>query len=159
MYNVKEKGNWGVVMLKQEIFIEKPITDVWEFIVAEYAKSFKCSPSQLKDKEIETTVQSFGNKNVKIVQSVQKLEEFKLIEVLSENSRDLVTTGYALIEDPDGTFLTTYESAKGKSSVFRTWNYKLFALPILRNSSHKRMRQRLETIKGLLEGTLDLEEE
>ena len=33
-------------MLKEEIFIQKPIDEVWDFIVFEYAKSFKCSPSQ-----------------------------------------------------------------------------------------------------------------
>ncbi len=146
-------------MLKEEIFIEKPITDVWEFVITEYAKTFKCSPSQLEGKEVEATANSFSGKPVKIKQTVQIIEVNKRIEVTSENSRDLVTTGYELTEDADGTFLATYEKGEGKSSVFRTWNYKLFSWPILRNSSKKRLRHRLEMIKGILEKTIELEEE
>lgn len=142
-------------MLKEEIFIAKPITDVWEFIVNEYAKSFKCSPSQLMGKEMETTVPSFGNREIKIKQTVQALEKNKRIEVVSENSRDLVTTGYELTADEDGTFLMTYEKGQGKDSVFRTWNYKLWTFPILRNSSLKRLRHRLDMIKDTIETKKD----
>lgn len=143
------------MMLKEEIFIAKPITDVWEFIINEYAKSFKCSPSQLMGKEMETTVPSFGNREIQIKQTVQALEVNKRIEVTSENSRDLVTTGYELTEDEDGTFLMTYEKGQGKESMFRTWNYKLWTFPILRNSSLKRLRHRLEMIKGTIESKED----
>jgi|SRR5690554_2550155 len=139
------------MMLKEEIFIAKPITDVWEFIINEYAKSFKCSPSQLMGKEMETTVPSFRNREIQIKQTVQALEVNKRIEVISENSRDLVTTGYELTEDKDGTFLMTYEKGQGKESMFRTWNYKLWTFPILRNSSLKRLRHRLEMIKSTIE--------
>lgn len=139
------------MMLKEEIFIAKPITDVWEFIITEYAKSFKCSPSQLMGKEMETTVPSFRNREIQIKQTVQALEVNKRIEVISENSRDLVTTGYELTEDKDGTFLMTYEKGQGKESMFRTWNYKLWTFPILRNSSLKRLRHRLEMIKSTIE--------
>ena len=69
-------------MLKEEIFIEKPITDVWEFVITEYAKTFKCSPSQLEGKEVEATANSFSGKPVKIKQTVQIIEVNKRIEVL-----------------------------------------------------------------------------
>ncbi len=146
-------------MLKEEIFIEKPVEEVWDYIVLEYAKSFKCSPSQLKDKVLETTAKTFNNKEVKISQKVVQFEENKLIEVLSENSRDKVTTGYSLTEDPDGTFLATYEIGEGQDGFLRSLNYKLWTLPFLRKSTVKRLRVRLETIKGLIEGTFDLEQE
>ncbi len=145
-------------MLKEEIFIQKPIQEVWDYVVLEYAKSFKCSPSQLKDKEIESVAKTFNNQEVKIKQSVVTFEENTKIEVVSENAKDKVITGYTLTPDEDGTFLATYEQGEGKNSFFRSMNYKLWTLPILRNSSKKRLRHRLETIKGLIEGTFELED-
>ncbi len=146
-------------MLKDEIFIAKPVEEVWDYIVLEYAKSFKCSPSQLSDKVLETTAKTFNNKEVKITQKVSILKENETIEVISENSKDKVATGYTLSSDPDGTFLGTYEKGEGQDSFLRTLNYKLWSLPILKKSSARRLRARLETIKGLIEGTIDLEEE
>lgn len=73
----------GDTMLKDEVFIEKPVEEVWDFIVLEYAKSFKCSPSQLKDKTLETTAKTFNNQEVKISQRVVIFEENSKIEVLS----------------------------------------------------------------------------
>lgn len=145
-------------MLKEEIFIQKPIQEVWDFVVLEYAKSFKCSPSQLMGKEISTVTKNFSNQEFKITQRVSVFEDKQKIEVISENAKDKVITGYELTEDDDGTFLSTYEFGEGKDSILRSWNYKLWSLPLLRNSSKKRLRNRLETIKGLIEGTLDLEE-
>lgn len=145
-------------MLKDEVFIEKPINEVWDYIVLEYAKSFKCSPSQLKEKEIESVARTFNNQEVKIRQKVITLEENKKIEVISENKKDKVTTGYELTEDVDGTYLSTYEMGEGKEGFLRSLNYKLWTLPILRNSSKKRLRHRLETIKAILEGEFDTED-
>ncbi|NLW15056.1 MAG: hypothetical protein GX038_02185 [Erysipelothrix sp.] len=146
-------------MLKEEIFIEKPIEEVWEYIVLEYAKSFKCSPSQLKDKVLETKAKTFNNQEVSITQTVVALEEGVKIEVASENSKDYVVTGYELSADEDGTFLSTYEEGKGQNSTLRTLNYKLWTLPFLKKSSVRRLRQRLESIKGILEGTFEVETE
>lgn len=138
-------------MLKEEIFIQKPIDEVWDFIVLEYAKSFKCSPSQLKGKTTESVARTFTNKEFKITQTVTEVIDKERIEVVSENNRDRVLTGYSLIEDEDGTFLTTYEKGEGKESRLRTWNYKLWSMPLLRRSTVKRLRQRVESIKYILE--------
>lgn len=144
-------------MLKEEIFIQKPIQEVWDFVVLEYAKSFKCSPSQLLGKETKTVTKNFSNQEFKITQTVTVLDDLQKVEVVSESTKDKVTTGYELTDDEDGTFLSTYEFGEGKDSFLRSWNYKLWSMPLLRNSSKKRLRNRLETIKGLIEGTLDLE--
>lgn len=145
----------GDSMLKEEIFIAKPIQEVWDFIVLEYAKSFKCSPSQLKDKEVETVARNFNNQEFKITQKVVTFDVNRKIEIVSENKKDRVTTGYELTEDKDGTFLVSYEFGEGKESFFKSLNYKLWSLPILRNSSKKRLRHRLEMVQGLLEGTIE----
>lgn len=147
------------MMIKDTIFIEKPIEEVWDYIVLEYAKSFKCSPSQLNGKQIESTARSFNNKVINIKQTVVKLVENEVIEVESENSRDTVVTGYSLTNDEDGTFLTTYENGEGKESTLRSWNYKLWTFPLLNRSTKKRLRYRLETLKGLIEGTINTAQE
>lgn len=144
-----------LLMLRDEVFIQKPIDEVWDYIVLEYAKSFKCSPSQLEGKEIESVAKAFNNQEVKIKQKVVTLIDNKKIEVVSENAKDKVTTGYELTEDEDGTFLSTYELGEGKDSFLRSLNYKLWTLPVLRNSSKKRLRHRLETIKAIILGEFD----
>lgn len=146
-------------MVKEEVFIEKPVQEVWDFIVLELAKSFKCSPSKLQSKEIETTVKSFGNNDIKIKQFIGDYQPNKRIEIVSEGNKDIVKMVYELTEDNDGTFLMTFEVGEGKSSFFRTMNYKFMSLPIMKRSTSKRLRQRLETMKGFLEGTLDLNQD
>lgn len=140
-------------MVRAEIFIEKPIEEVWQFIEMEFAKVFKCSPKQLLDKSIETKTHTFSGHEIAIKQRISKLEPNVRLEMESENTKDFVVTGYELTADSEGTFLATYEEGEGKESKIRSLNYKFMALPFLKNGSKKRLMRRLESMKYLIEGS------
>lgn len=144
-------------MIKETVLIEKPINEVWDYIVMELAKSFHCSPSQLEGKVVETTAESFRGK-VTIKQSVSIVRPMEYIEIISENDDTLARKIYEFVEDEFGTHLTSGEAGEGKKSILRTWNYKLLSFPILRNSSKKKLRYGLMYIKDALEGNLDVKE-
>ena len=144
-------------MIRERIFIEKPISEVWDYVVLELAKSFKCSPSQLKGKEVKSTTQNFGS-SVEITQTVTELEPQEYVEIVSESSKTRAVKIYEFEADEDGTYLVTGEKGEGINSIFRTWNFRLLELPVLRNSTKKKLRFSLEYIKASLEGTLELEE-
>lgn len=146
-------------MLQAQIFIEKPVEEVWRFIELEFAKVFKCSPSKLLNQEIKSTARNFNGQEISIEQKVTVFEPNTKITIESINSKDRVFTSYELIADADGTFLSTTEDGHGVSSKARSLNYKLMSLPIISRGSRKRLLKRLETMKYIIEGgPLDTED-
>ncbi|WP_166083058.1 hypothetical protein [Erysipelothrix anatis] len=141
-------------MIKETIYIEKPIEEVWNFIELEFAKVFKTSPSKLLGKTIEAETMNFTGKVIAIRQEVTIQEKPHRLIIQSESGRDLVETEYILETDEagTGTYLTASESGKGKKSTLRSLNYSLMSLPILRGSAKKKVRARIEGIKILVEG-------
>ena len=132
--------------MKETIWINKDRETVWDFVVLEFAKAFKCSPRQLQKKEIV-----LQRKSKKITQTVPIQDKPKQLVLVSEDEKEIVETHYEFSEDDDGSFLTVYEIGKGKNSLIRTLFYKAQSLPILRGRRKKRTRQRLESIKYLME--------
>jgi hypothetical protein len=144
-------------MIKETVLIEKPLNEVWDFLIMELAKNFKCSPSQLEKKVLETKAESFRGK-VTIKQTVSEIRPMEFIEIISENEDTLARKIYELVEDDLGTHLTSGEDGEGKNSILRTWNYKLMSFPVLRNASKKKLRYGLLYIKDTLEGNLEINE-
>lgn len=138
-------------MLKETIFIEKPINEVWDFIEMEFAKAFKCSPQALLGKTTTADSMNFTGKPIKVNQVVTIHDKESHFAFTSENSKDRVESHYEFEADPEGTYLTTYEIGSGVQSKMRTWNYQLFTLPILRGSTKKKLRRRLEGLKAMIE--------
>lgn len=147
-------------MLQAQIWIDKPIEEVWHFIELEFAKVFKCSPSKLLNQEIKSTARNFNGQEISIEQRVTVLEPNHLITIESINSKDRVFTSYELIKDEEGgTYLSTTEDGEGVTSKARSLNYKLMSLPIISRGSKKRLYKRLETMKYIIEGGLEETEE
>lgn len=138
-------------MLKETIFIEKPINEVWYFIEMEFAKAFKCSPKALLGKTTTVDSMNFTGKSITVSQVVTIHDNQSHFAFTSENSKDRVESHYVLEADPEGTYLTTYEIGTGVQSKMRTLNYQLFTLPILRGSTKKKLRRRLEGLKTMIE--------
>lgn len=139
-------------MIKETIYIEKPIDEVWNFVEMEFAKVFKTSPSKLIGKTITVETMNFTGKMFNIEQSITTQEKNKELILRSESGKDIVLCHYQFDADGEnGTYLTSFEDGEGKSSKLRTWNYTLMTLPILRGSSKKKLRRRLEGIKMMLE--------
>ena len=141
-------------MIKETVYIEKPLEEVWDYVHMEFAKSFKCSPSQLEGKEIKSKARTM-NGEIEIIQTATKVIPNELIEVVSIGGNTISTKIYEFVGDDEGTYLTTGEKGEGKDSFIKTMNYKILSLPILRNSTKKKMRQGLAYIKADLEGTLE----
>lgn len=139
-------------MVKETIFIEKPINEVWDFIELEFAKAFKCSPQALLGKTTTIDSMNFTGKTIKVNQEVIIHDKESHFAFVSLNSKDRVESHYEFSADPEGTYLTTYEIGSGVESKLRTWNYTLFTLPILRGSTKKKLRRRLEGLKSMMEG-------
>lgn len=140
-------------MIQEQIWIDKPIDDVWNFIELEFAKVFKCSPSKLSGKEIKAQASNFTGQRIEIIQRIAELQKPNRLVLESENSKDRVRTIYELEADGDAaTFLRSSEMGEGISSKMRTFNYKVMGLPILRSGSKKKLRNRLDSIKMMLEG-------
>lgn len=132
--------------MKETIWINKNREAVWDFVVLEFAKAFKCSPRQLIKKEIVIT-----RKSKKITQTVPIQDKPEKLVLVSEDEKERVETHYEFTEDEDGSFLSVYEVGRGKNNMFRTLFYKAQSLPILRSRRKKRTRQRLESIKYFME--------
>lgn len=139
-------------MVKETVFIEKPINEVWDFIELEFAKAFKCSPKALLGKTTTMESMNFTGKPIKVNQEVIIHDRESHFAFVSVNSKDRVESHYEFSADPDGTYLTTYEVGEGVNSKLRTWNYTLFTLPILRGSTKKKLRNRLEGLRMMIEG-------
>lgn len=133
--------------MKETIWINKGQEEVWSFVVLEFAKAFKCSPRQLKTKKM---VYKQGPKT--ITQSIPIQEKPHKLVLLSEDKNDQVETHYEFSKEDEGSFLSIYEVGKGKNSIFKTLYYKAQSLPLIRSRRSKRLRQRLESIKYLMEG-------
>lgn len=141
-------------MLKEQIWIDKSVEDVWSFIENEFAKAFKCSPSKLLNASTKVKTRTFSGHETTLSQSVTVLEPLKQIIISSENTKDRVLTGYEVESDGEnGTIVSIFEDGEGIEKKSRSWNYKLMTLPIINRGSKKRLRQKLESIKYLLEGS------
>lgn len=138
-------------MIKESIFINKPINEVWDFIEMEFAKAFKCSPQALLGKTTNAESMNYTGKSFKVHQVVTIHDKESHFAFTSENSKDLVESHYEFEADPEGTYLTTYEIGTGVDSKLRTLNYQLFSLPILRGSTKKKLRRRLEGLRAMIE--------
>lgn len=132
--------------MKETIWINRDIGTVWNFVELEFAKSFKCSPKKLINKK---NVIKRGKKE--ITQSIIIQDKPHHLAILSEDKTDHVETHYEFLEDDEGSFLSLREFGKGKNSVFKTLYYKAQTLPIIRSKRKRQQRQRLESIKYLLE--------
>ena len=143
-------------MIKEQIWIDKSLEEVWKFIEMEFAKAFKCSPSKLIDATTSVKSKTFAGQEITLTQSFSEVIANQRLVLVSENMKDRVETTYALQSDEEhGTFLTLTEDGKGVEKKLRSWNYALMALPILNRGSKKRLRRRLESIKYLLESNGD----
>lgn len=139
-------------MIKETVFINKPLDEVWDFVEMEFAKAFKCSPKALLGKKTEIDSMNFTGKTIRVKQEVIIHDEKAHFAFVSENAKDRVESHYEFEADPEGTYLTTYEVGQGVDSKLRTWNYTLFTLPILNRSTKKKLRARLEGLKIMIEG-------
>lgn len=143
-------------MIKEQIWIDKPLEDVWSFIEKEFAKAFKCSPSKLLNATTSVKTKTFSGHETTLKQTVSELQSLSRLVIVSENSKDRVFTGYEVVSDDEGgTFVTLYEQGEGIEKKSRSWNYTLMTLPIINRGSKKRLRRRLESIKYILEGNGD----
>ncbi len=132
--------------MKETIWIDRDIEVVWDYVELEFAKIFKCSPKKLSQK---TLVIKRGNKE--ITQSIKMQDKPHHLVLLSEDESDLVETHYTLFEDEEGCFLSLHEVGKGKKNALKTLYYRAQKLPILRSKRKKELRDRLYSIKYLLE--------
>lgn len=133
--------------MKETIWINHDQEAVWDFVVLEFAKIFKCSPRQLKTKEI-----TIKRASKKITQSIPIQDKPNKLMLLSEDEKDRVETHYEFSKEDEGSFLSIYELGTGKDNFLRTLFYKAQSLPFIRSGRRKRLRQRLESIKYLMEG-------
>lgn len=141
-------------MIKEQIWIEKPIEEVWAFVEKEFAKAFKCSPSKLTEATTTVKTKSFTGSEVVLNQSVTQLVRLEKITIQSVNGDDCVSSGYEFEADGEtGTFLSLFETGTNLSKKSKSLNYTIMSLPILNRGSKKRLRRRLESIKSLLEST------
>ena len=132
--------------MKETIWIDREVEEVWDFVELEFAKIFKCSPKKLSEKTL--TIKR-GNKE--ICQSIKVQDKPHRLVLVSEDDSDLVETHYTFIEDNEGSFVSLYELGKGKKNVLRTLYYKAQNLPILKSKRKKKLRDRLYSIKYLME--------
>ena len=132
--------------MKETIWIDREVEEVWDFVELEFAKIFKCSPKKLSEKTL--TIKR-GNKE--ICQSIKVQDKPHRLVLLSEDDTDLVETHYTFIDDNEGSFVSLHELGKGKKNILRTLYYKAQDLPILRSKRKKKLRDRLYSIKYLLE--------
>ena len=132
--------------MKETIYINKDIETVWDFVELEFAKVFKCSPKKLKGKQI--TVKRKGKD---LTQTIIIHNKPHHLALLSEDDYDHVETHYQMLADEDGCFLTLHEFGKGKNNLLKTLFYKSQKLPIIHSRRKKQQRQRLESLKYLIE--------
>ncbi|CAM3670383.1 hypothetical protein ERUR111494_06225 [Erysipelothrix urinaevulpis] len=133
--------------MKETVWINKSVDEVWDFVELEFAKVFKCSPKKLHEKTLKI---KHGGKEV--IQSIPVQERPNHLVLLSEDQDNVVETHYKFIaDDNDGSFLEIYEEGKGKNSTGKTIMYKVLDLPLLRTKKRKRLRQRIESIKYFIE--------
>lgn len=144
-------------MIQEEVYIQRPLIDVWDFVVLEFAKVFKCSPSKIEGRSTTTYAKTTSGAERKVIQTIKEVVLHEKIVLITKSDHDYVEMVYLFKDDENGVFLSSYEIGKGQGSFFQKIGYKLMQLPILRNSTKKRLRSRLLTIKGILEGTLEQE--
>ncbi|CAM4306533.1 SRPBCC domain-containing protein [Erysipelothrix inopinata] len=145
-------------MIKETIYIEKPINEVWDFVELQFAKAFKCSPSKILGKETTAETLNFTGKTMTVSQKITTVDKEKHLVMTSESGKDLVESHYEFEADEadNGTYLTFYESGEGKKSKLRSMNFSFFSLPILRRSTKKKFRRRLESLKVMIESDDEL---
>lgn len=144
-------------MIQEEVYIQRPLVEVWDFVVLEFAKVFKCSPSKIEGKSTITSAKTTGGTERKVTQTIKEVVLHEKIVLITKSDQDYVEMVYLFRADETGVFLSSYEIGTGEGSLFQKVGYKLMQLPVLRNSTKKRLRSRLLTIKGILEGTLEQE--
>lgn len=135
-------------MLKDTVFIEKPRDEVWDFIVMEFAKAFKTSPSKIQEKTHKVKA---GKNRVDAQQRITVLEKPTLLKMETFSPRDIVTLTYELHDDEDGCFVTLIEEGKGNKNPIRTLAYSVRTLPLFRGRKKQVLRARLEAMKNIIE--------
>lgn len=138
-------------MIKDTIYINRPVEDVWKFIVEQFAFAFECSVDDLQNKKVNTETLNFTGKSTIVNQEITEVKPMEKLIMISENSKDIITSSYCVERDDQGTFLSMSEEGVGKKSKLRSLNFSVFTLPILRRGSKKKIRRKLETMKQMLE--------
>ncbi|HBS91159.1 MAG TPA: hypothetical protein DEA51_01680 [Erysipelotrichaceae bacterium] len=138
-------------MVKDNIYIEKDIDTVYQFVEKALCQTFKTSPGKLLNRKHTHQLSSGRNKGVKFEQTVIAQLKNETLAFTSTFSDDMITTTYVFEAYEDGgTFVTLMEDARS-SKTFRNYNYKLLSLPILRGMSLKKIRMQLARLKVTIE--------
>ncbi|CAM3638355.1 hypothetical protein ERUR111494_04490 [Erysipelothrix urinaevulpis] len=138
-------------MIKDTIYINRPVEEVWTFIVEQFALAFDCNIDDLEHQQVIADTINFTGKTTTVHQEITELKSMEKLVMKSENSKDIITSSYHVERDDEGTFLSVSEEGVGKDSKLRSLNFSVFTLPILRRGSKKKIRRKLETMKQMLE--------
>ena len=133
-----------------QVMIENPIDQVWNFLIEQLATSYG-SIEELEGKEITMETLNFLAQRIQVKQRVSKLIENQSIQLETTSTHDLVSTIFELKPNEAFTILTLQEEAQASSKQYRLWNYKLMALPLLRRGAMRKLQERLNRMKQMIE--------
>lgn len=133
-----------------QVMIEKPIDQVWNFLIEQLATSYG-SIEELEGKEITLETLNFMAQKIQVKQRVSKMIENHSIQLETTSTHDLVSTIFELKPNEEFTILTLQEEAQASSKQYRLWNYKLMALPLLRRGAMRKLQERLNRMKQMIE--------
>lgn len=136
-------------MPSQSITINRPVSEVYNYLIEQFSKSFKVDKTKLKDASITSTIERTAGK-LKLQQKVTNLIENELIEFTSSNDLDISFTQYKL-KEVEGKTILEYTEEITSTKFFRKLNYKLFSWPFFNKYAKSRLNTVLENIKRICE--------
>ena len=138
--------------MQAQVLIERPIEQVWTFLIEQLAASYG-SNEELEGKEITMETWNFLAQKIQVRQQVAKVVENQSIHLETTSTHDLVSTTFELMPSENQTILILQEEAQASSKQYRLWNYKLMALPILRRGATRKLHERLNRMKQMIESS------
>lgn len=136
--------------MQAQVIVEKSPEQVWDFLIEQLGSSYG-GKEQLEGKETSLETWNFLSQKIQVKQRVSKLIPNSKIQLETTSSHDIVNTTFELIQNAEHTILVLQEEAQGSSKQYRIWNYKLMSLPILRRGTIKKLNDRLNRIKMMIE--------
>lgn len=133
----------------QSIYIEAGPEIVYDFLTSQLANTYKVSKNHLLNAKYSKPLHK-AKQSVQLHQTITGVEGNTLLRFESKFGSDTTLSEYRLEAMDEGTLLYFSEEASSEK-LSRKLNYKLFALPLFRKYSEKRLLSVLQSIKQQIE--------
>ncbi len=137
-------------MVTNEIYIQQTPDVIYLYLEKELCKAFSCQPGQLLGKKITHTQKIYG-KTIEMDQEVTERVKGESLAFVSVYGQDSLVVRYQILADDEGWSRVILTESADSTNKFKSLNYKLFSLPVLRNVGKKKLYRKLTALKLSLE--------